>query len=85
MSSTYVPVTRRADVIGCNIRPGVTPGGFSHVYTASPKKNVPRRNRRGRGTRDIIEAANAVLEGRGFINQPNSNDSTARGTFRSDK
>lgn len=81
MSSTYKPVVRKRDVIGCNIPPGFTPGSFSKQFGI---KRIGRRKKHGHhrsASREVCEAANRVLERRGFINQPNWNDSTVKGGF----
>lgn len=61
-------------VIGRNVPAGHRPGGFT--------SNLSKRKRpRTSSTQEIVEAANRVLERRGFLNEPNRNDSTQRGGF----
>ena len=58
-------ITRKLrQTIGCNIRPGFTPGGFCHRGMES---QVSRRKKRNSET--VKEHANAFLEKRG-IRQP---------------
>lgn len=80
MINPYIPVVRKANVLGCNIRPGSMPGGFTHPFST----NKPRIRRSHKGSIDsrmICEAANRVLEKRGLINDPNLQDSTMHGGF----
>lgn len=55
--------TRNSRLIGCNVRPGMVRGGML-VRGAKPRDHT------GQATRAIIEAANAVLEKRGFQHNP---------------
>lgn len=81
MSTPYVPVQRRHDVIGCMIRPGFTPGSFSHNF-GQARVGAKRPSKGSINSREICEAANRVLEKRGLLNQPNQQDSTQYGGFR---
>lgn len=65
-------------LIGCNIRTGQTPGSFTKHFTTSMNSNKPRRRSTVTTVAQVREAAMTVLERRGFINEPNQNDSTVR-------
>ncbi len=68
-------------MLGANIRPGHTPGSFSHSF-AQGKTNIHRRKPNYYAAcREIKEAANRVLEQRGLGNLPNFQDSTVRGGY----
>lgn len=79
MSSNYTPKNRNSAMLGCNIRPGQIPGGFVHSFGASRNHN---RSHASVKSRETYEAAMRVLEGRGIINEPTTNDSTARAPFQ---
>lgn len=83
MSTPYVPVVRKEAVIGCMIRPGFVPGGFTHQFGVSKTRIGRARAIIHRdASREVREAANRVLEKRGLLNDPNMQDGTMHGGFR---
>lgn len=71
MSISYVPVIRKNNVIGSNIRSGLTPGGFTHNFGIKRHDFVRKKKDIYSDSREVKEAANRVLEKRGLINEPN--------------
>ncbi len=64
-------------MIGHNIRPGMRPGGFTTFFSGASKPDSARRGRPKVVNSEVIkEAANAVLEGRGAIQQPDAFSAT---------
>lgn len=53
-----------SDMLGCNIRPGMVPGGFSPGFFCSETTLGKRRGRPRRKHEEIVEAAMVVLENR---------------------
>lgn len=60
--SIYKPTGRKSNLMGANLRAGVTPGGFSTVLGAG--KRQPKR--RAMSIASVREAANLALEKRGI-------------------
>lgn len=54
-------------MIGRNIRPGFTPGGFTSLFGAAKSTHVRKRKDIYIEDRVIKEAANRVLEKRGIV------------------
>lgn len=53
---------RMSDMLGCNIRPGMVPGGFAPGFFVSETTLGKRRGRPRRKHEEIVEAAMVVLE-----------------------
>src|SRR5688572_5755348 len=77
MSSTHR--VRRSEMIGCNIKPGSLPGGFTQKFGLAQCEYTKRARARGSiSANEVKEAAKAVLEKRGSIHAPSDfRDSTA--------
>ena len=66
------------EMLGSNIKSGVTPGGFSRRFGCTKSSYVPRKRN---SSREVKEACNAFLEKRQLLNQPSFQDSTVFGGF----
>lgn len=71
MSKPYVPVQRRQNMIGCNIRPGMTPGGFSRQFGVA---RHPDHNKHHGSflASEVQAAANATLARFGAHHEPSA-------------
>lgn len=70
-------VARRTNMIGCNIRKGVTPGGFSTRFRATNAERERRARELGATPSAVKEAASVFLEKRGITQHPSDFDRTA--------
>lgn len=74
--------------IGCNIRPGSRPGGFSKPFASSRQAAYRPLDAPDRfSLQEINQAATEALERRGLINQPEywrdfSNQAAAKGSAK---
>lgn len=67
-----MPKRKRAsrEIIGCNIRKGVTPGGFANPTQGTAAERAKRSNALGANSNAIKEAASIFLEKRGIRPPP---------------
>lgn len=65
----------RSVMLGCNVRPGMTPGGMTSALCKS--RGHYRRSAKQPSADEIKDAANAVLEKRGFVQMPSQFERTA--------
>lgn len=61
----------RRTLIGCNVRPGTRPGGFTNSY-GDQKARARRAATLGHGHEAIKQAADAFLQKRNMHNRPSS-------------
>lgn len=63
----HVQADRIGGLIGCNLRPGMTPGGFAPYPRWERIERHDRTPGLGEGAEMIREAARVVLEGRKMV------------------